>query len=88
MQSVSDFDKDDMSECTSGPDYNNKVIFPNPPKWAEPIDFCVLKKLPPKAQRKLVCYEGFSKSYEFLNIFVGLIHSNLHTTHTIIDNHT
>ena len=32
----------------------------------------------------------FYKSYEFLNIFiifVGLIHSNLHTTHTIIDNH-
>ena len=32
----------------------------------------------------------FYKSYEFLSIFiifVGLTHSNLHTMHTIIDNH-
>ena len=55
MQSVSDFGKDDVGEYTSNPDYNNGVVLLRTQKWAEPIDFCVLKKQSPKVQRKLFC---------------------------------
>ena len=38
-----DFDKDDMSEYTSDPDYNDGIILSRTLKWAEPIDFSVFE---------------------------------------------
>ena len=43
-----------------------------------------------RGTKKTFCYKRFSKSYEFLNVFViflGLIPSNRYATQTIINNH-
>ena len=73
------------------PDHKNGETRPHALRWAgldgDQNSRFLQFNFKQKVQRKFFCYKTFSKSYEFLRIFVifvGLTHSNLHTTHTII----